>query len=116
MQKQMLDAINKRLVAKQTTSTTSFSITIDATEVPQLSTSLRTIRLLLRMMMKMMRARRIIQLLLRMMMTMMRARRRMMRIMMMVLMMYCPVLPKGAKHWILHWKLAKNYGKQLLTW
>jgi hypothetical protein len=36
MQKQMLDAINKRLVAKQTTTTTSFSIAIDATKVPQL--------------------------------------------------------------------------------
>jgi hypothetical protein len=36
MQKQMSDAINKRLVAKQTTSTTSFSIAIDATKVSQL--------------------------------------------------------------------------------
>ncbi len=36
MQKQMLDAINKKLVAKQTTSTTSFSIAIDATKVPHL--------------------------------------------------------------------------------
>jgi hypothetical protein len=46
MQKQMLDAINKRLVAKQTTSTTSFSIAIDATKVPQLleiSTAFKTI-------------------------------------------------------------------------
>jgi hypothetical protein len=36
MQKQILDASNKRLVAKQTTCTTSFSIAIDATKVPQL--------------------------------------------------------------------------------
>jgi hypothetical protein len=36
MQNQMSDAINKRLVAKQTTSTTSFSIAINATKVSQL--------------------------------------------------------------------------------
>ena len=36
MQKQMSDAINKRLVAKQTTSRTTFSIAIDATKVSQL--------------------------------------------------------------------------------
>ncbi len=46
----------------------------------------------------------------------MRARRRMMRIMMMVFMKCCPVSPKGGKDWILHWKVAKSYGKPLLTW
>ncbi len=27
-----------------------------------------------------------------------------------------PSVTKGKKNWILHWKLAKNYGNQLLTW
>jgi hypothetical protein len=52
----------------------------------------------------------------RMIMTMMRARRIMTRKRMIVLIMYCRVLPKGEKHWILQRKQAKNYGKQLLTW
>ena len=57
--------------------------------------SLRIKHLQMRAMVKLMRAIRIIRL-------PMRARWIMTRRMVMVLMLYCPVLPKGKKDWILH--------------